>query len=104
MTITCDNYTARSLPNGKICLTLDQALISPLDDQLSLQEIGRKLKKTVKAIDALSRRKKDPLPLRRGKGRPFAFRTELERWLAAIRNDRADREFYANSRPEDIFI
>lgn len=82
MILTCHQFQAQMLPTGRIQLVLDQAEVAPADDRLSLKEVAALLKKTVKAIDKLSRRKKDPLPIRRGKGRPFGFRTEIDRWLS----------------------
>ena len=46
-----------------------------------LPEIAKLLNKSVKAVDRLSRRKKNPLPIRRGKGRPYGFRSEIAAWL-----------------------
>lgn len=38
---------------------------------LYISDVAHKLRNTPKQIDLLSRRKKNPLPLTRGKGRPF---------------------------------
>jgi hypothetical protein len=46
-----------------------------------MKDIALKLRRSVKAIDKLSRRKKNPLPLQRGRGRPFIFESALNHWL-----------------------
>lgn len=81
-TFTCRSFHCVTLPGGETRITLENALPDASEDKLSLQEVATLLKKSVKQVDKLSRRAKDPLPLRRGKGRPFALRTELNTWLS----------------------
>jgi hypothetical protein len=80
MIILCKGYSARQTPEY-IELTITNSKADPADDRLSLKEISGLLKKSVKAVDKLSRRKNDPLPIHRGKGRPFGFRSEINQWL-----------------------
>jgi hypothetical protein len=48
---------------------------------LYISDIALKLRKSPKQIDKLSRRKKHPLPLVRGRGRPYIFESALHAWL-----------------------
>lgn len=50
---------------------------------LYIADVALKLRKSKKQIDKLSRRRKNPLPLTRGKGRPFVFESTLHQWLAS---------------------
>ena len=81
MVVTCSSFTARVLPSGKIQLEIVDGKADPPDDILYMSEIAALLRKSVKAVDRLSLRRKDPLPLLRGKGRPFGFRSALNAWL-----------------------
>lgn len=83
MIVLCQGFTAKPLPDGKIELKIDAPSADPLSEKkYSMQEIADAMGKTVKAIDKLSRRKRNPLPLVRGNGRPFAFKSTLNRWLS----------------------
>src|SRR5882757_9325574 len=83
MIVICQGYSAKQLPNnGGIELTITQPQAEPASDRLNLAEIAMVLGKSTKAVDRLSRRKKNPLPVIRGNGRPYGFRSQLSAWLA----------------------
>lgn len=81
MIITCTGFSSQALQNGKIVLKVHDGAVEPLDEHLLLPEIAVLLKKSVKQVYKLSTRKKNPLPLRRGNGRPYGFRSEVNHWL-----------------------
>ena len=84
MTLLCTSYKATSIPGGQIRLEIEAAQPDAIDDRLSMSEIAALLgKKSTKTIDKLSRRKKNPLPLVRGRGRPFGFRSAINAWLTS---------------------
>jgi len=89
MILTCSSFTASVLPSGKIRLEITDAQADPIEDHLYMPEIAKLLKKSVKQIYKLSTRKKNPLPLRRGKGRPFGFRSEINAWLMGDQSEAA---------------
>lgn len=84
MTVTCRGFTATPIAGGEIRLEITNPSNDALTDQLYMDEIATRMSKTVKQIDQLSRRKKNPLPLIRGNGRPYALRTALNRWLIGV--------------------
>lgn len=87
MTVICAGYSAKPTASGLIELTVLAPQCTPLGEtRYSIQEIATAFGKSKKAVDKLSRRKRDPLPLVRGKGRPFAFQSKLNDWL--MKNDR----------------
>lgn len=83
MIVLCNGYSAKPLPSGQIELMIVAPQADAIDDRLSLDTVAELLGKGKKAIDKLSRRKKNPLPLVRGKGRPYAFRSQINTWLQA---------------------
>lgn len=80
-TITCSGYRATSAAGGQIRLEIENPSPDALEGQMYLDEIATALKKSVKQIDKLSRRKRNPLPLIRGNGRPYTLRSRLNEWL-----------------------
>lgn len=85
-TLTCSSFKATPVPGGQIRLEISDPTPDALLDKMSLQEIASAMGKTVKQIDKLSRRAKNPLPILRGNGRPYALRSRLNEWLSM--NDR----------------
>lgn len=81
MIVTCKGFRATPLASGEIRLEIEEPLRDALSENLSLKEIATILCKSVKAVDKLSRRAKNPLPIHRGKGRPFLLRSEVNAWL-----------------------
>ena len=92
MNVTCSSFSAHVLPSGKIRLDIVDGQADPIDEILYLRDIAALLRKRVKAVDRLSRRKRDPLPLVRGKGRPFGFRSSINAWLVKNQSKRAPFE------------
>lgn len=81
MIVLCNGYSAKPLPSGQIELTIVAPQVDAISDKMSLDEIADRLQKSKKAIDKLSRRKKNPLPVVRGNGRPYGFRSQINTWL-----------------------
>lgn len=112
MTVTCKGFTATPLPGGEIRLDIESSEADPLSNTMTLTEVAEHLGKTVKTIDRLSRRKKDPLPVHRGKGRPFVLRHELNIWLAPAgsmqrlvlqESNRLDKDLLSVFAPSRVF-
>ena len=82
-TILCSAFRATSIAGGQIRLEVESATPDAIDDRLSMKEIAKLLgKKSTKTIDKLSKRKKNPLPIVRGRGcHPFGFRSAICAWL-----------------------
>jgi predicted DNA-binding transcriptional regulator AlpA len=87
MIVSCSSFTARVLPSGKIELKLDDPKVDPIEEHIYLPEIAKLLRKSVKQVHKLSTRKRNPLPVRRGNGRPYGFRSEINAWLTGNRSD-----------------
>lgn len=81
MTLTCKAFRCTPLANGELQLEIEEPKHDPADDRLNLSEIAKMLDKSKKAIDTLSRRPINPLPLKRGNGHPYGFRSEINQWL-----------------------
>lgn len=81
MTLTCRSFTATPISTGEIRLVIPDATPDAAEGRMTLQQVAALLCKSIKAIDKLSRRKKNPLPVYRGNGRPYAFRHEVNAWL-----------------------
>jgi hypothetical protein len=85
MTITCTRFNTQVLPDGRIQLQLDGA--EPTGDttlaydRMTIPEIATMFGVTPTTIYRLSTRKIDPLPLVRGRGRPYGFRSKIRAWL-----------------------
>ncbi len=80
MIITCSGFTSR-VQNGKIILKIEDAQPEEIEELIYVPEIARLLGKSTKQIYRLSTRKKNPLPLHRGNGRPYGFKREINHWL-----------------------
>jgi hypothetical protein len=65
MTLTCKAYRASVLPTGDIQLEIEAPLADAIEDKLTLGEAAAELRQSVKTIDRLSRRNRDPLPVHR---------------------------------------
>lgn len=81
MTLTCKSFSTAVLPNGRIQLTLDAAQADAMEERLSVKEIATLLRLQPSSILKLSTRKKKPLPLIRGNGRPYGLRSRINDWL-----------------------
>lgn len=80
-TITCKAFRASPLPTGEIQLEIESPKNDAVSGTMTLEMVAGELGKSTKSIYRLSTRAKDPLPVRRGQGRPFVLRHELNRWL-----------------------
>lgn len=83
-TIECRSFRASPLPSGGIMLEIEDETPDVSEDRLHLDEIATLLRKSVRQVDKLSRRQSNPLPLIRGQGRPYAFRSRINHWIAGV--------------------
>jgi hypothetical protein len=83
-TLTCRGFTATPLASGEIRLEIAEAKTDAVEERLGLAQIALCMNRTVKSVQKLSRRKKNPLPIYRGNGRPYGFRSELNAWLRVL--------------------
>jgi predicted DNA-binding transcriptional regulator AlpA len=89
MTILCTGYQSKVLPGGKLQLTIDNAQTEPAEERLSIPQVADMLKLTRKSVYNLSTRKRHPLPLIRGRGRPYALRSRVNEWLQPVNSTKA---------------
>lgn len=80
-TLTCSGYSATPVAGGMIRLEIAGANRDALQDKMYMDQIATAIGKSVKQVDKLSRRKVRPLPLVRGNGRPYGFRSVINEWL-----------------------
>lgn len=96
MTLSCISCRSSVLPSGRIQLQIDDAQHDPSEEKLSVAEIANLLKTTTRSVRRLSTRKRNALPLIRGKGRPYGLRSQINEWIADYRfSTRQDRVILA---------
>lgn len=83
MTLTCHSFRCDSLPDGRVQLTLESPTptdtdINPTSTKvLYVKDVAKLLRCDPKTIHRMSRRRQNPLPLKRGCGRPFILERDL---------------------------
>jgi hypothetical protein len=83
------------LEDGRLQITLSSSLqpkrladeVNPTGIRLLyVSDLCAILRKSAKSIYKLGRRKRNPLPFTRGKGRPFVVERDLYRWICGERS------------------
>lgn len=105
-TLTCKAYRASVIPGtNDIRLEIENPVLetsstSRLDPYstkpMRKPEIAAALKVHVSTVDRLSRRKKNPLPLIRGRGRPYILEGNLHHYSTGG-NAAAVKDYFGNS-------
>jgi hypothetical protein len=82
--LNCTAFRCVVLPSGTLQLELenprtdDPLGIDPFGTRvLYIEDVAAKLKRDPKTVQRMSRRRKNPLPLKRGAGRPFIIERNL---------------------------
>jgi hypothetical protein len=89
VTLICHSFRATPLTDGRIQLELEQPQsadptdINPTSTKLLyINDIAAKLRCDPKTVQRMSRRRRNPLPLHRGAGRPFLIERELHTFVS----------------------
>lgn len=93
MTLTCASFRCTPLANGQVQLDIESPTTKPEDEVLYIDHIAERMHITAQAVYRLSRRKKNPLPLQRGAGRPRCLRSVFEQWVQTPRSAEVRRLF-----------
>lgn len=86
MTVICKAFRASPLPSGELKLEIEDPQQSTgLDPNgtklLYIPDVARVLRKSADTIYKMGKRKKNPIPFIRGRGRPFVVEGTLARFL-----------------------
>jgi hypothetical protein len=80
--VICSSFRASPQRDGLILLEIESPDLETAYERMSMQQVADFIGRSTKTVSNLANRSVDPLPLRRGKGRPFALRSELTKWMS----------------------